>query len=396
MSDAQAMTPGRTAFTAVVAAVTVLGVAGCSAAGGLSSVTRGYSQVDLQRDVEAIRDAGAVGVQARVTIEEDEVLVATGGVADLATREPVPADGFYRIASNTKPFTATVVLQLVGEGALSLDDAVGKHLPGVVDGEGYDEDTITVRDLLQHTSGIDDSLNTDAIDPWRTEEAYLRHRRDRYELADLVALAMHYPPKSEPGTRHSYTNTNYLILGMLIEEVSGRPWAEEVTVRIIEPLGLEHTSIPDGPELPDPHAKSYYQFTPGGPMVDVTVMDVSLGGSGGAIISTTQDLTRFFEALLGVDSGPSLLAPFLLAEMQTTVPSQGSGRYGLGLGWSPLPCGDGYWRHGGAVPAYLSYEGFTNERGVVVSISSISANPEHDMAQNEAVSELLTNALCDR
>ena len=352
----------------------------------------GYGQDDLQRDLDAIRDRGAVGVQARVTLD-GEVLVGTGGVADVQTREPVPENGHYRIASTTKTFVATVVLQLVGEDRLSLDDTVEEHLPGVVSGGGHDGSAITIRDLLQHTSGIYDYNNDEAWNPFNALEIFEERRFYHYQPAELVAVAMRHPPIFEPGTARSYSNTNYVLAGMIIEAVTGNPWAEEVRDRIIEPLGLAQTTIANGPEMPDPHARGYYQFPDGGPLVDVTLLDPSAGDAGGAIISTPEDVTRFFSALLGGE----LLAPELLAEMQDSVP-EGDGRYGLGLGWSPLSCGGGYWRHGGAVPGYLSYEGFNEDgsRGVVLSVSSWRADPIAGFAQDEASFELIDKVLCAR
>jgi D-alanyl-D-alanine carboxypeptidase len=180
---------------------------------------------------------------------------------------------------------------------------------------------------------------------------------------------------------------------MIIEAVTGNPWAEEVRDRIIEPLGLEQTTVGDDPQMPDPHARGYYQFPDGGPLVDVTLLDPSAGDAGGAIISTPEDVTRFFSALLSGE----LLSLELLAEMQDSVP-EGDGRYGLGLGWSPLPCGGGYWRHGGAVPGYLSYEGFSEDgsHGVVLSVSSWRADDVANYGQDEASFELIDNVFCKR
>jgi D-alanyl-D-alanine carboxypeptidase len=354
-----------------------------------------YDQEDLQRDVDAIRDSGTVGVQARVTSEDGDVLVATSGVADLDTREPVPVNGHYRIGSNTKTFTATVVLQLAGEGELSLDDTIERHLPGVVEGNDNDGSTIAIRDLLRHTSGIHDYNNDDDWDPFATSEIFQERRFEHYAPEDLVAVAMRHPPEFPAGTQHGYSNTNYLVAGMIIEAVTDNPWGQEVTDRIIEPLGLEGTTVPDGAMMPEPHAKGYHQFEPNGPLVDTTLLDPSAGGAGGAIISTPADMTRFFSALLAGD----LLTPEMLAEMQDTVPS-GDGRYGLGLGWSPLSCGDGYWRHGGAVPGYASWEGFREDgaRGVVLSMNSLHSygDTRRDAGQADAASELIDNALCDR
>jgi D-alanyl-D-alanine carboxypeptidase len=143
--------------------------------------------------------------------------------------------------------------------------------------------------------------------------------------------------------------------------------------------------------MPDPHARGYYQFPDGGPLVDVTLLDPSAGDAGGAIISTPEDVTRFLGALLSGE----LLAPELLAEMKDSVP-EGDGRYGLGLGWSPLSCGGGYWRHGGAVPGYLSYEGFSEDgsHGVVLSVSSWRADDIANYGQDEASFELIDNVFC--
>jgi D-alanyl-D-alanine carboxypeptidase len=354
------------------------------------SQDRRYSQDDLQRDLDEIRNRGAVGVQARVTLDE-EVLVGTSGVANVQTREPLPENGHYRIASTTKTFVATVVLQLVGEGRLSLNDTVEQHLPGVVHGSGHEGSMITVRDLLQHTSGIYDYNNDEAWSPFNTLETFEERRFYHYEPEDLVAVAMRHPPIFEPGTARSYSNTNYVLAGMLIEAVTNHPWAEEVRNRIIEPLGLAQTTVGSGSQMPEPHARGYYQFPDGGPLVDVTLLDPSAGDAGGAIISTPEDVTRFFSALLGGE----LLSSELLAEMQESVP-EGDGRYGLGLGWSPLSCGGGYWRHGGAVPGYLSYEGFSEDgsHGVVLSVSSWRADDVANYAQDEAAFELIDNVFC--
>lgn len=368
-------------LAAVIMALSV--AAGCSETGG-------YGQDDLQRDVDAIRDSGAIGVQARVT-RNGEVLVAVAGVADVHTREPVPENGYYRIGSTTKTFVAAVILQLVGEGRLSLDDLVEQHLPGVVSGGGHDGSAITIRDLLRHTSGIRDYNQDDDWNPFNALETFQERRLDHYEPEELVDVAMRHPPVFEPGTAYSYSNTNYVLAGMVIEAITGHSWAQEVRDRIIEPLGLEQTLVPDGAQMPTPHARGYYQFEPGGPLVDATQLDPSAGDAGGAIISTPKDVTRFFVALLGGE----LLPPDLLAEMQDTIPSA-EGRYGLGLGWSPLSCGGGYWRHGGAVPGYLSYEGFSEggSRGVVLSVSGWYADPVASAVQEEASINLIDNVFC--
>lgn len=372
-----------------MAAVLVAAAAALHLATGCTPPNR-YSQEDLQRDLDAIRNSGTVGVQALVTGPGDEVLVATSGVGDLETRAPVPVNGHYRIGSTTKTFVATVVLQLVAEGAMSLDDSVEQHLPGVLHG-AYDGGAVSVLDLLRHTSGIYDYNNDDHWNPFVSAERFAQRRDQHYQAAELVEVATRHPPRFPPGTEWAYSNTNYVLTGMVIDSVTGNSWQEEVRSRIIEPLRLGGTSIPEGTELPVPHARGYQQFEQGGPLVEATRLDPSAGDAGGAIISTPEDMSRFFQALLGGE----LLPPAELAAMQDTVPDPG-GRYGLGLAWSELTCGGGYWRHGGAVPGWLSAEGFSPDgtRGVVLSLSSLHDDPQRDAEQGRAVSTLIDNVLC--
>lgn len=339
----------------------------------------GYEPDDLRAGVRAIRNAGAVGAQAMVVVD-GRVVSATSGPA-------VPENGHFRIGSTTKTFVATVVLQLLAEGRLALEDPVDRHLPGLVRGGAR----ITLRDLLRHTSGIYDYSLAPEWDPFASRATFERRRFQRYTAEELVAVAMRHAPSHEPGVMHKYSNTNYVLLGMVIGKVTGRRWQEEVRSRIIEPLALRQTTVGDGTELPQPHAKGYTRFSLDGPLVDTTRLDPSAGDAGGAIVSTPRDLLRFFAALLG----GKLLPPAQLEQMKQTVPAEG-GRYGMGLAWSDLPCGDGYWRHGGAVPGYLTYEGFVDDgrRGIVLSVSSMAMDGVSDLRQEALSQDLVDKVLC--
>jgi D-alanyl-D-alanine carboxypeptidase len=360
----------------------------------LSACGIGQEGTRLQRDADAIRDLGVTGVQARVITENGEHLVVTSGVADTVGNEPVDPDGFFRIGSDTKPFVATVALQLVGEGTLALDDTVEQHLPGVVAGNGNDGTAITLRHLLQHTSGIHDDYPG-----FDTPEQYLEQRFHPYPPEELVARAMRHAPDFAPGTGWGYSNTGYMLVAMIIERVTGRPWYEEVEARILRPLGLEHTVWPDGdPGLPTPYAHGYQRFVPGGEPVDVT--ELTDANASGGLIATTADLNLFFRALLD----GSLLGSAELAEMQRTVPVDEQvqqlwpdGRYGLGLRMRPLPCGGVYWGHGGGGAGYVTEDGVTADgrRSVVVSMSSTLADSfESIVRQQQAADVLVERALC--
>uniref|UniRef100_UPI0015F0D298 serine hydrolase domain-containing protein n=1 Tax=Streptomyces sp. WELS2 TaxID=2749435 RepID=UPI0015F0D298 len=273
----------------------------------------------------------------------------------LRTGRPRSVHDRYRVASITKTFVATVLLQLEGEGRLSLDDPVDTWLPGLVRGHGHDGRRISVRGLLNHTSGIHDYV---ADDDFRrdhfTEDGFFRHRYDTLAPRDLVAVAMRHAPDFAPGTSWGYSNTNYVLAGMVIERVTGHPYATEVTRRIITPLRLTATSLPGTRTgVPRPSGRAYSTFgVPGGPARDVTALNPSLASSAGEMISDSADLTRFYGALLG----GRLLPPDRLREMETTVDTKvrPGVRYGLGLMETRLACGTHVWGHTGGIHGSVS------------------------------------------
>jgi D-alanyl-D-alanine carboxypeptidase len=333
----------------------------------------GYDGAQFQRDLNAITAVGISGGVLGMVDLGDRRLAGRSGMADTATRRAVPLDGFFRIGSNTKTFIAVVLLQLVQEGRVGLDDSVGRWLPGVVSGNGNDGRAITVRELMQHTSGLYNYTDT-LLQPYDTAR-YHAHRFDHHTPEDLVAIAMAQPPLFAPGTRWSYSNTNYILLGMVIRKVTGRYWYQEVQARILTPLHLTHTGYPgDWPGLPDPHAVGYSQFEPGEPLVDTTLFNATFADSAGSLVSTAADLTRFWQAI----QRGELLEPAQMAQMHNTVPADRwrsnlpDPRYGLGIQWLPLSCGGGYWRHGGNVPGYTTMNGVSADgrRSVVLSLST--------------------------
>ncbi|GAB2914372.1 serine hydrolase domain-containing protein [Streptomyces mayteni] len=353
----------------------------------------GYRQDDLRRDTDAITALGVTGVQARVSTGTGRDLVATSGVAEVGGDRPVPRDGYFRMASTGKALVATVILQLVDEGRLALDDTVDRWLPGLVEGNGNDGRLLTVRHLLQHTGGIHDDLPGFA-----TPQEYYEHRYDAYTPREIVARAMRYPPDFAPGDGWGYSNTGYVLLDMIIEEVTGQPWHREVEDRILRPLGMDRTYLPgDTPTLRRPHANAYEVY-PSGERVDVTEVIVP---DPGGYVSTTADVNRFFGALLGGE----LLPGARLAEMRDTVPVSEEmrafwpdGRYGLGLLNRPLSCGGGYWGHEGGESGYITLNGATEDGGRTVTVSMSTAlgdSPDHILRQERAASDLVDHALCD-
>lgn len=339
----------------------------------------------LQRQVEGIHDTGAVGVHAEVT-SPDGRDSAYAGTAAMNTRRPMPRDGRFRIGSATKTFTATVVLQLVGERRMSLEDTVEQWLPGVVRGNGNDGSHITVRQLLQHTSGIPDV--GPEIPALTSADGYRAERFRTYSPEELVGLAMRHPPLFSPGAGWSYSNTNYTLAAMIIHKVTGRSWAREVKDRIIRPLDLRDTSTPGVfPSIPGPHAQGYAAFgTDTG--IDVTELNASMAVGSGSLISTAHDLNRFYAALLG----GRLLAPAQLDAMTSTMPAPELGvRYGLGLAEIPLPCGGSYFGHRGELLGYVTWAGATRDgtRSAAVYVTSDSGQDTQ-----QAMLTLIGQELC--
>ncbi|MFJ6810716.1 serine hydrolase domain-containing protein [Streptomyces anulatus] len=306
----------------------------------------------VQQSLNAlVRDGGTPAALASVKGPGGRDRTYTAGVGDLATGAPVPAEGQVRIGSNTKTFVAVVVLQLVAERRVSLDAIVDSYLPGLVRGKGIDGRRITVRHLLQQTSGLPE---------------YTSHLGDDvryYAPRELLATALRHPADFAPGKRWKYSNTNYVLAGLIVQKVTGRPLADEIDRRVIERIGLRHTYFPapGDASIREPHPHGYHQESAQTPPRDITEMDPSWAWAAGQMISTDSDLNRFFTALL---TGRLLPAP-QLARMRTTVPAEATfgpgARYGLGLVSRPLPCGGLSWGHGGSFPGYETRGGVTED-----------------------------------
>ncbi|MCU1498064.1 MAG: beta-lactamase [Acidimicrobiales bacterium] len=378
--------PGRRRVVAVL--VTML--TGISAIVGPSVGTapvaaigrrHGATQADnprLQALVDELVHLGVPGVVA-VVDNGTERWRAAAGAARLEPRQTMRTHARFRVGSVTKTFVATVVLQLVAAGKMTLDDTLETWLPGLVPGG----DGITVRQLLDHTSGVFNFTNDEtflatlAAEPTRI-----------FAPRELVAHATAHPPVFPPGTDWSYSNTNFVLAGLIIEEVTGSTVAAELGHRIFEPLGLHHTTFPySSATITGYHAHGYV-LSSDGRLVDVTGMSPSWAWAAGAIVSTAEDLARFYRALLG----GRLLPPEQLAQMKDIVVVTPTSGYGLGLQVQDLPCGR-VWGHGGAVPGYSNRAWYSEDgsRSVNVMVNghpSRYASLRYTAAVNAAVCEM--------
>lgn len=377
-----------TVLAVVLSALLLPAESGAAAPGRLSQ---------LQRDADDLRDDGVTGVSVRLETPH-RVRTVRSGVGDLRTGQPVAKNGYLRIGSTTKTFVATVLLQLAGEGRLSLDDTVDTWLPGLVRGHGNDGHRVTLRHLLQHTSGLPDYIGD--VVPDLSAAGYRVNRWTTYTSRQRVALAMKHPPSFAPGRGWEYSNTNYVLAGLVIKAVTGHSWEHEVRARILRPLRLTRTLTPGNwPFLPGSHARNYQQFEPGGAMTDTTVAYLPFDADAdGSMISTAADTNRFYTALVQ----GRLLAPAQLAEMQRTVEVPADRgfppgtRDGLGLFWTPLSCGGGYWGHSGDGFGYLLWPATAPDGRTVVTVSLHSRPGDESTAtrQTQDVTALVDHTLC--
>jgi D-alanyl-D-alanine carboxypeptidase len=347
---------------------------------------QGLDPGELRRLLEPIVAAGAPGAAARVR-DRHRVTQAASGLADLRTGRPMRAGLAYRAGSLTKPFVATVVLQLVAEGRLSLSDTVQRWLPGILP---YG-DQVTIRQLLSHTSGVPDYT----LEPLVRLYTFPHGRFRAWKPRELVALIADQPPDFPPGTAWSYSNTGYILAGLIIQAATGHQLGQELARRIFRPLKLRDTSFPvNRPDIPGPNARGYSidPFGPAdGPLLDFTVYNPSLAWAAGALVSTLGDLERFFRALLG----GRLLPTRLLAEMTTPVDTGVPGfGYGLGVAVIETPAGRVI-GHDGAIPGFLNIVLSTEDgrRQVGLMMNEELATPTVSEAFNQAQAALAMGLL---
>ena len=363
----------------VVTALAAMLVSSCGGGGGqedgsaADTTTAGgggerASTADLDAALEkSFQQSDAPGVVAAVQTPEYTWIRALG-VADRASEEPMTPEVYHRIGSVTKTFTATLLLQAAGDGLLSLDDTIDQYIKGVPNG-----DEITLRQMANMTSGVATYSETKKFDGDPGADPYRV-----WEPEELAKIGIEDSPLFDPGTEFNYSNTNYVLLGLVLEQVTGKPIGELYRQRIIQPLDLKDTSFPDASDnsLPEPHAQGYtLQGQPsGGEPVDATDWNVSWTWTAGGMISTVDDLLAYGRAL---GSGKGLLSPAQQDERIDSLvsdvppfdqpPLKGDFGYGLGLmkehGWIG---------HGGELPGYNTSLYYNQELDAVLVVEANS------------------------
>ena len=361
-----------------VLAVPVVAAIALGAAGGVASAAPSKGEAEsLKSRAQGLVEAGYPAVLAAVTDSKGESAGVAVGKGNLETGQAPPMDGEVRIGSNTKTFVAVVVMQMVQEGKVGLDEPIDTYLPGLIKGEGIDGSRITVRQLLQHTSGLPEYTDTTpgSGDIFQVKDHYIPPR-------DLLDTALGKPAAFEPGTQWAYTNTNYVVLGMLVERVSQRPVGEQIDERIVKKLGLSHTYFPAPGDrsIKGTHPQGYH-LSAEGKLEDITEMDPVWGWAAGAMVSTPSELNTFFQAVFD----GRLLTQSSIDEMKNGAVDAssylGPGTvYGLGLIGRSLSCGGTSWGHGGTIHGYQT-DNAVGPDGTAVTVA-VTALPSAIADQN--------------
>lgn len=312
----------------------------------------------------------------------------SSGTTRNLTRTPFTDRTRVRAASNTKMFVATVVLQLVEEGKVDLDAPISRYLPGVITGKGLDENAITVRMLLSHRSGIKDNLGFAGGDYAQVMKVILNplYQVRPPSLETMIKEGTKAGKQFEPGSKGAYSNTNYTALGLLIHKVTGSSPTRQIDERIVKPLGLTDTFLPESGDkhLPSPASHGYVGANLAA--LDVTGFEPGVWNTAGGVVSSGRDMNTFVRALVGGD----LLEPASLAQMQKVQDVDAAGPYGLGLMRMDTDCGHA-WGHTGQIAGYTTLT-VTNPAGTRSAF--LSENSTAFVKDNAARATLVNAALC--
>ncbi|WPO70501.1 serine hydrolase domain-containing protein [Streptomyces sp. KN37] len=327
---------------------------------------------------------GAPGAMARFT-GPDGVRTRAAGVRDRVSGAAMDTTARFRIGSVSKTFSSVVLLQLVDEGRLELDAPVNRYLPGLLP-----DDRITVRHLLTHRSGL--AEYTDAMFA-KTVPGFEAVRNRVFTYQELLDLSLAEPRTTEPGAVYKYSNANFVVVGMLIEKITGTSAAKQYEQRVIKPLRLSHTSyVHPRARIEGTHVRGYlHPDEAGAPLVDSTEQTASWAQTAGAVISDPADLNTFTTALMR----GKLLSPRMLDAMTTVTPTDTAGTrfYGLGLRRYDLSCGTQVYGHTGTVQGYYTYAFATRDGRRALSAM---ANTSNRGAANTALGGTLEAAFCGK
>jgi D-alanyl-D-alanine carboxypeptidase len=317
------------AGTAALAAGPGLGSRSTVASGRTVTLTRSIQQV--------MRVAAIPGAIVGVWQRGQAPYLRAFGVSSAAARKPMSTAMYMRIGSETKTFTITALLELVDRGKVGLDQPIARYISGVPDGN-----VITIRELAEMRSGLYNYTDDSA---WG--RAFLHNPYRQWTPQELLPYSFGHPLLFRPGTRYRYSNTNTILLGLVIEKRSGQSLAGYIGRHVLRPGHLTHTVFPQGAEFPFPHAQGHTYRDPDGKTVNPTTWNPSWGWAAGAMISTLGDLHTWAR---DVATG-RLLTPATQRQREHFLPIEGLAGAGYGLGLFDV---NGWIGHNGSLPGYQS------------------------------------------
>ncbi len=314
---------------------------------------------DLQKELHKTLEADSVvaGATLAIVTPNQGTWVGASGYSDLAAQTAMVAEDRFQIASLTKPFVATVVLQLMEEGKLGLEDPVDRWLPPSVLASVPFAEKITIRQLLNHTSGIHDYTDPDTPFGQDLVHSAFRSWRPQELVAQIEGAAPYFAPGAA-GQWH-YSNTNYILLGLVVEAATGSTVALEIRRRILEPLRLRDTFFAGEEKIAGGFVRGYWDIRQQGNLDDLTDVQPSSTWAAGAMVSNAADVARFTEALFGGE----LLKSETLNQMLSFVEAEDGGGYGLGISRFDTPWGRA-WGHTGSILGYESLMLYLPDSGV--------------------------------
>lgn len=331
----------------------------------------------LDRAVQQVmREANVPGVMVSLSAPGKGSYVRTFGVADKATGARMDPNLYMRIGSETKTFTVTALLELVDEGKLGLDDPIDRYVKGVPNG-----DRITLRNLASMRSGLFNySMDEGFV------KALVSDPQKSFTPQQLLDYAFKHPVQFQPGEEFQYSNTNLILLGLVVEKVGGMPLNEFVDQRVVKPAGLRHTVFPTGAEFPSPHAHGYTDQTASGKVEDTVDWNPSWAWAAGAMVSTLRDLRSWART---VATGTLLSRETQEQRLKTEPTAIPGAGYGLGIfdvqGWIG---------HNGSLPGYESLTLYLPEAQatlvVLLNTDILHDNTEPSTLFGEAITRIVS------
>ena len=350
------------------------------------ALAAGSLDADLEAAMAAGVAAGLPGVVLRIERGGTLIYEGASGVASIEEQTPLTTAHRFRLGSIAKTFTATVALQLVDEGVLSLDDTVTDWLDDEAVARIPNVEQVSIRQLLNHTSGIYDYADESDSPFW---EVYLGANPDWgrvWTLPELLKFAdgANHAPYFAPGESFHYSNTGYVLAGLIVEKATGNPFVEELTGRILTPLGMKDTLLAEGGEIPDGTTDCYHLLD--GQLLNVTLINLSWAWAAGGIVSTSADVARFARAVFSGE----LISAESRAEMFAFTPDPNTllAGFGWGMGvWTvPSDAGERLEAGGGGTGFTASMITYPDDDLIVVTLTNCAGQDDAlTTAREEAI-----------